>query len=840
MEKGNETATRDSTLSRTLSAIDLTVLEMIGSGAPLGDVLNVQCRILEEQFPEMVCSVLLLQSDGETLRHGAAPTLPESYRQAIDGRTGPSIGSCASAAHRGELVIVSDISCDPFWSEHWELAQAHRLRACWSAPITSKRGKVLGAFAIYCREPRIPDPPELHLIERAARLAGIAIERKRTEDALWQAENKYRNIVENALEGIFQTTPEGGYLSVNPALARMYGYESPEELMASVEDIGGQVYVDPQRREEFKRLMEKQSVVRGFEYEVYRKDGVKIWLSENVRAVRDSNDAILYYEGMVEDITERKRVEGELKAAEAKYRALIERLPAIIYTAQFGAAGGWLYVSPQIESLLGFSPAEWTTDPGLWFRQMHPEDRDPVLALQSLCRNTGRPFDAEYRLHTRDGQVVWVRDSAAVVKDEKGDPIFLQGVVRDITERKHLEDQLRQAQKMKAIGQLAGGVAHDFNNLLMVIQGYSDVMMTHLDPAEPLRKNVEEIKKASERAASLTRQLLAFSRMQVLSPKVLDLNAVLAEMGEMLPRLIREDIELRIAAGTSLGRVRADQNQIEQVILNLVVNARDAMPSGGKLTIETAPVELSEEYARRHAGVRPGRYVMLAVSDTGVGMDSQTQARIFEPFFTTKELGKGTGLGLATVYGIVKQSNGWIWFYSEVGKGTTFKIYLPQVDEPVQTLETAKPGSLPPRGTETILVAEDQQSIRELTCEFLKASGYTVLEATDGSQALELAECYEGAIDLLLTDVVMPKMGGRELANRLSAARPQIKALYMSGYAEYSPAGHDMLDPDAIWLQKPFSLNHLLYKVREVLDARLGSGRPGTVAVERSSEKSLL
>ena len=690
MAKGNQIGVTQPKLFEIRSAIDNTVLAMISSGAPLCDVLNVLCRIIEEQFPELVCSVLLLDPDGRSLRHGAAPSLSERYKKAIDGLTiGPSIGSCGTATYRGERVIVSDISCDPLSSELREVALAHELRACWSTPIRSKHGKVLGTFAIYYREPRSPDPLELQVVERATHLAGIAIERQQSEDALQQAENKYRSIVENASEGIFQTTPGGGYLTVNPALARMYGYELPEELMASVKDIGRQIYVDPSRREEFKRLMEEQNIVQGFEYQVYRKDGSKIWLSENVRAVRDSSGAILYYEGMVEDITERKQ----------------------------------------------------------------------------------------------------------------------------------LEDQLRRAQKMEAIGQLAGGVAHDFNNLLMVIQGYSEAILARLDPAEPLRKNAEEIQKATERAASLTRQLLAFSRMQVLRPQVLDLNAVVTELGKMLPRLIREDIELRIVPGAFLGRVKADQSQIEQVILNLAVNARDAMPRGGKLTIETTSVELSDEYARGHTGVRPGKYAMLAVSDTGVGMDSETQAHIFEPFFTTKELGKGTGLGLATVYGVVKQSSGWIWVYSEVGKGTTFKIYLPQVDEQLQAPEPSKTRSQAPGGTETILVVEDQDSIRELTREFLKDSGYTILEARNGTEALQLAERYEGTIDLLVTDVVMPNMGGRELAHRLSVVRPLIKVLYMSGYAENSAAESGILDHTSVWLQKPFSLNTLLHKVREGLDA---------------------
>jgi two-component system, cell cycle sensor histidine kinase and response regulator CckA len=690
----------ESKLSETYPAIDNTVLAMITGGAPLCTVLNALCRVIEEQFSKLVCSVLLLDPAGRTLRHEAGPNLPESYKKAVDGLiVGPDAGSCGIAAYRGEPVIVSDMSRDPLWSEFRRLAAADGLQSCWSIPIKTKRGKVLGTFAIYCRESRRPDPLELRVVEQAAHLAEIAIERKRSEDALRHAENKYRSIVENASEGIFQTTPGGGYLTVNPALARMYGYELPEELMASVNDIGGQVYVDPSRRQEFKRLMEERSVVQGFEYQVYRKDRSKIWLSENVRAVRDSSGEILYYEGMVEDITERKQ----------------------------------------------------------------------------------------------------------------------------------LEEQLRRAQKMEAIGQLAGGVAHDFNNLLMVIQGHSDVMLARLDAADPLRKSAEGVQKATERAASLTRQLLAFSRMQVLRPKVLDLNAVLAEMGKMLPSVIREDIELRIVPGESLGSVKVDQGQIEQVILNLVVNARDAMPQGGKLTIEAKSVELDDEYAGGHTGVQPGKYAMLAVSDTGVGMDSETQAHIFEPFFTTKEIGKGTGLGLATVYGIVKQSSGWIWVYSEVGKGTTFKIYLPQVGERIQAPESSKARSLAPGGNETILVVEDQESIRELICEFLKSRGYTTLEATDGSEALQLAERYEAPIDLLVTDVVMPKMGGRELADRLSAARPLIKVLHMSGYAEHSAAEPGALEQSAVWLQKPFSLESLLHKVREVLDGRFEAGNRSKV-----------
>jgi PAS domain S-box-containing protein len=377
--------------------------------------------------------------------------------------------------------------------------------------------------------------------------------------------------------------------------------------------------------------------------------------------------------------------------------------------------------------------------------------------------------------------------------------------------------QLAQAQKMEAIGQLAGGIAHDFNNLLTVIGGRSQLLLSRLPAQSPVRRDLELIQKTSERAAALTRQLLAFSRKQILAPKVLDLNAVVSGMASMLQRLIGEDIDLAFRAGADLGRVKADPGQIEQVIVNLVVNARDAMPGGGRVTLETANVELGEQYARRHVGVQPGPYVMLAVSDTGTGMDAETQARIFEPFFTTKAPGKGTGLGLATVYGIVKQSGGNIWVYSEVGKGTTFKIYLPRVEE---TEESVQPEvALPGRGTETILLVEDEDEVRELAREILEAYGYTVFQARQPAEAMLIAERHPGPIHLLVTDVVMPEMSGRALAERLAPLRPEMKVLYMSGYTDNAIVHHGRLDAGTPFVQKPFTPDVLVRKVREVLES---------------------
>ena len=363
-------------------------------------------------------------------------------------------------------------------------------------------------------------------------------------------------------------------------------------------------------------------------------------------------------------------------------------------------------------------------------------------------------------------------------------------------------------------------MAHDFNNLLMIIKGNSELMLEHLGATERSRKNAGEIDKAADKGASLTRQLLAFSRMQVIQPKLLDLKRVVNELAKMLERLIGDDIELNIVSGAPLSAVKADQGQIEQALMNLVINGRDAMPKGGKLTIEIANVFLDEAYARQHAEVRPGNYVMMAVSDTGVGMDAETQARIFEPFFTTKELGKGTGLGLATVYGVVKQNGGWIWVYSELGRGTTFKIYLPQVEQVVSSPQRSRAVGPRLHGCETILLVEDQDAIRDLASEFLKGMGYTILQARDGNEALQVAEQYRGEIDLLLTDVMMPRMGGPELAVRLATLHPQIKIIYMSGYAEYAKDDRNLADSEKVILQKPFALDTLARQVSEALAAQ--------------------
>jgi two-component system, cell cycle sensor histidine kinase and response regulator CckA len=510
--------------------------------------------------------------------------------------------------------------------------------------------------------------------------------------------------------------------------------------------------------------------------------------------------------------------EQALRESEERYRRIIETTNEGVWL--LNEAGKTTFVNRRMSTLLGYPAAELGQQPLLDF--VHEGSRRVVREAVSAAR-LAPVGQVEACLVCADGKELWVLlDSTPIV--EQGRHVGVLVMVMDISLRKRLEEQLRQAQKMEAVGNLAGGVAHDFNNLLSVILGYAEMIISELPTGDPIKADLEELNRAGERARDLTRQLLAFSRRQVLEPRTIDLNQLLRSMGPMLRRLLREDIELSFLTAATLGRVFADAGQLAQIVMNLLVNARDAIQGVGKIAIETGDAELDEQYAASHHGVVPGPYVMLAVSDTGVGMDAATQEHIFEPFFTTKDVDGGTGLGLATVFGIVKQSGGHIWVYSEPGAGATFRIYLPRTDGALEDAPLQEPPATL-HGSETILIVEDQEQVRTLMRVILRRFGYNVLEAPNGGEALLICEKFPATIHLLLTDVVMPRMSGRELAQRLSPLRPDMAVMYVSGYTENAIVHHGVLDAGVAYVQKPITPDVLAKKVRQFLDLRQAAAR---------------
>ncbi|MBI4470347.1 MAG: response regulator [Acidobacteria bacterium] len=515
----------------------------------------------------------------------------------------------------------------------------------------------------------------------------------------------------------------------------------------------------------------------------------------------------------------------QLRSEEEKYHALVENLNEVIYKVAIedDPHGGRVeFLSRQVKNILGYQPEEFEQDPGLWFRIIHPDDVESMMATTRRLLAIPEAGHREYRLrHKETLEYRWMEDRAVPVFDQHGKVIAIQGVARDVTDHQNLQAQLLQAQKMEAVGRLAGGVAHDFNNLLTAIIGYSNLMEQSIPPDDPMRSNLEEITKAGERAAALTGQLLTFSRKQTLRPKVLNLNDVVGGVRKMLQRMIGEDVELVTSLDSDLGSVKVDPGQIEQIIMNLAVNARDAMSQGGRLTIETGDLDLEKDMLSFPMRVEAGRYVTLTVIDTGEGMNQETLSHIFEPFFTTKEQGKGTGLGLSTVYGIVQQSKGSIGVQSDVGGGSSFRVYLPRVDEPPELAGRRAATMESLAGSETVLLVEDDEMVRRLAGYLLRNGGYTVLEAENAGEAIRLCESHGKPIQLMLTDVVMPRMNGRELAERVTPMRPEMKVLYMSGYAVDALFGQGVLNPGTHLLSKPFTPHDLARKIRETLDAPL-------------------
>jgi len=630
----------------------------------------------------------------------------------------------------------------------------------------------------------------------------------RSEHVLRESEESYRLLFENNPNPMWVYDLETlAFLAVNNAAIRHYGYTREEFLAMTIKDIRPAEHV-PLLLEEVKRVSQGLSAAGVWTHR--KRDGslidVEITGHTLIFGTRQAELILIH------DITDRKKAEQAIRASERRFEVFMNNSPAVAFIKD--EEGRYLYVNEPFTRYFG-PQAEWLGKRDIDMQPLEiatrlRENDMTVLAGESVV-------ELEEVAPTPDGKLHHWLVFKFPFRDISGQRV-LAGMAIDTTDRKVLEDQLRQAQKMEAIGQLAGGVAHDFNNLLTVISGYSELLQHHLSTDDTLRRHAEQIKIAGDRASALTRQLLAFSRQQVFRPIVLDLNVVVANLLEMLPRLIGEHIELKTALGPEPTLIKTDAGQLEQVLMNLAINARDAMPRGGVLTIETSNVSLDESACQGLGTVSPGPYVQLTVRDTGCGMDPATQTRIFEPFFTTKDLGKGTGLGLATAYGIITQSRGAISVDSAPGRGATFTVYLPKSDAEAATVSVTPVSAEPLPGWETVLVVEDQQSVRGFVQSLLKLNGYHVWEAADGIEALRICRQHPGEIQLLVTDVVMPGMSGRELAEQLAVEQPSIKVLYMSGYTDDTVVHAGVAQAGMAFLQKPFSPTTFTHKVREVLD----------------------
>jgi len=696
---------------------------------------------------------------------------------------------------------------------------------CPEVPFIFVTGSLSEEIAVECMKSGAADYVlKDHLVRIGTAVKG-ALEKKRTrgekeraEEVLRVSDIRYRRLFESAKDGILLLDGETAEITdVNPYMVEMLGYHYDEFLGKKLCDVSP--FRETEKTRNFFRELQKEGYIRyeNLSLETKEKKPIDVEFVSNAYDV----DGKKVIQCNIRDITGRKRAEEALGRSETKFYELFNDAPVGYF--EYDNQGRITSVNRTELEMLGYTLEEILGQPVWKFVVELDEARHRILAKLAGIMPPARGREQTYR--RKDGTTFPALIEDRLLKDSDGKIIGIRSTIQSIAERKQmekekalLEEQLRQSQKMEAMGRLAGGIAHDFNNLLTIIKGYSQLFLMDLKKGDPMEKGIEQIQKATQRAGDLVRQLLAFSRRQVMEIRVLDLNSLLRELDKMLRRVIGEDIVLVTLLTEDLGRVKADPGQLGQVLMNLVVNARDAMPSGGKLTIEMANVVLDEEYVRTHIEVPPGRYVVLSVSDTGVGMTPEVRDRIFEPFFTTKEKGKGTGLGLSTVYGIVKQSGGNILVYSEPGKGTTFKIYLPIVDEPLEEwAEMVVEGEIP-RGKETILIVEDFEEVRQLARQVLERQGYQVLEAGDGNATLLVCEKYKGQIHLMVTDVVMPGMSGRELADRIKSSHPEMKVLYTSGYADDTIVHYGVSRDRVNYLQKPFTMEGLSRKVREVLD----------------------
>ena len=752
----------------------------------------------------------------------ALVSLVDEHRQWFKSRRGTDlqetprdISFCTYAIEKDGVLMVPDAALDPRFASSPVVTGAPHVRFYAGAPLITAAGYRIGTLCLADTRPR----PPLSAEEEAnlADLAGIVVdelELRLAEKLRREMEKLFSSVFATAAVGISVTDEAGNYVHVNPAYCRMFGYAEAELLGRSAFLLLPEETQELARRAHAAFIEGKAGMPTV--WQAQSRDGRVLDLFVN-SALLVTEDGRRLRVSALTDVTQLRQTEAALRESNRRLEqlaAIVESSDDAIMSATLeGEVTSW---NAGAERIYGYTAAEVVGRP---VSTLVPEETpDEFAGLMEKVRRGERVIGHETTRVRKGGGKIRVSLTLSPLKDEQGRITGVSAIARDITERKQLEEQLVHSQKMEAVALLAGGVAHDFNNLLTIIIGYGRMLLVDAPEGSEVREYAEEILYSAERASALTGQLLAFSRRQVIQPRVLDLNQIVESMHKFLERILGEHIELHTLPGAGLGRVKADPGHIEQVIANLAVNARDAMLRGGRLTIETANVELNDNYTRLHPGARPGPYVMLAVSDTGTGMSLEVQQRIFEPFFTTKEKGKGTGLGLSIIHGIVKQSGGEIWLYSEPGSGTTFKIYLPRVFESAESWRRAETGAVMPRGSETVLLVEDENSVKKMVREILMKLGYTVLVAGDGQSALELCGAHKEPIDLMVTDVVMPGMAGPDLARAVRILRPETRVIFMSGYTENSMLAHELIEPDANFLQKPFTPEAFAQKVREVLD----------------------
>jgi len=624
------------------------------------------------------------------------------------------------------------------------------------------------------------------------------------------------SIVEGSEDAIIAYRLDGVITDWNQAATRLYGYSAEEAIGQNLSITVPQNF----KRESTELLNTVAAGGRVQQYETVRqrKDGSLMDVSFTVSPVVGHDGTIIGGSTIVRDITSRKLMREELRRSEERFRLVAQATKDVLWDWEIRS--GKIWRSETFWEHFGYPPKDSEPDMAAWKDLLHPEDRDRVwIGFQTALSRRSDSYEVEYRFLRADDSYAVVLDRAYVVYNEAGEPTRAIGAVSDLSDRRELEEQFRQAQKMEAVGRLAGGVAHDFNNILMVITAYTEIMRDRLSAEDELQKNIVQVLNAANKAASLTYQLLAFSRKQVLAPLIIDLNNVVEDTSKMIHRLIGEDIELNVLLSEALWQVKADQGQIVQVLMNLCVNARDAMRDGGELRIETKNVSVDAEAASRYPTFVPGDYAALVVSDNGTGMTKEVQSHLFDPFFTTKELGRGTGLGLSTVYGIIKQSGGYIWVDTEVGRGSSFSIYFPAVDAPLMSVITPEIKDAEGQG-EIILLVEDDEALRNSLSTYLALHGYKLLEASNGAQALHIASQHAGSIQVLITDMLLPILSGAEVAREVAKISPRAVTLYMSGYTDRELSGYDPAKLRTGFLQKPFALQTLLEKLRERIMAR--------------------